>query len=139
MTQHSPTPLGVITNISTMRRMLDLFIYDDALLVARGSAAGAGLRGAGAWAAARARDDQRIRREAASGREELLNASPDNRLIAFDHVATARLTKHLLGSRLVITYTDGATDKFEWKRTYNDHAAVATILTQALGSKLQLG
>jgi hypothetical protein len=84
-------------------------------------------------------DDQRVRGEAAAGRDALLAADPVNRLITIDSIQTAHLTKHLLGSRLTLTYRDHVSDKFEWKRTYNGHAAVVALLTGVLGAKLRAG
>lgn len=141
-----PGLLGVIGNVSTMRRMLDVFVYPDGIVVAKGSATGALLRGGGGalglagrqagWAAAKAMDTARFAREAASGRQALLQLDPVNRWIASNDVVQGRLTKHRLGSRLVLTYRGGHSDKFEWKRTYNNHEAVADLLRAALGAKL---
>lgn len=134
-----PVLLGVIKNMSTMRRMLDMFVYDDAFLVAKGSTSGAALRGVGAWAAAETSEQRRLRQAASAGRQELLDRDAANRLVPYDRIVFADLTRHLVGSRLVLNYLDGATDRFEWKRTYNDHAVVSEVLRRALGSKLRLG
>ncbi|MHB1930990.1 MAG: hypothetical protein ACYCUG_16485 [Acidimicrobiales bacterium] len=129
--------------------MLDVFVYPDRFVVAVGSAEGALLRGGGAalglagatagWAAADAMDWARVRREAAGGADALLARNPHNRDLPFATVRSASLTRHLPGSRLVLEMAEGPQEKFEWKRTYNDHDAVARLLTAALGPKLRLG
>lgn len=139
MTNASATPklLGVIKNITARWHMLDIFVYDDALLIARGSLAGAALRGAGAWPAADATERRRLATEAADRRNGLQAAHSTNRLIRYDTLASAKLTKHLPGSRLTLTFPDGTAEKFEWKRTYDNHTAVTTVLRAALGPKLE--
>ena len=130
--------IGALHNISTARAMLDLYLYDDGIVVGRGSIEGAFLRTALRATGDRIATEREQQRTDTAGpsRDALLGANANNRLIALSAIAAARFTKHLLGDRLLLELADGTTEKFEWKRRYNDHAEAERMLRTALGSKL---
>ena len=142
--------LGTIGNMSTARAMLDLHVFDDALLVARGKLDAAvitslGLEAArvagpglleGARRAAADRDAQRFALLAAMPRDQLLAAHRSNRLIPIESIQSALLTtRWWRGSRLELV-VDGQKVRFGWKVVYNEPAFCEQVLRAALGDRL---
>ena len=138
--------LGTIQNISTMRSMLDLHVFDDGILVAKGSLRSVvrTMAQAGAFRAGTAIV------EALAGpapdpaippdRDALIGADPANAFIPFGSLAELRLKKGFLGGgRLDLVSADGTSRRFEWKKIYNDFDEVEALLRRAAGPKLQRG
>jgi hypothetical protein len=136
--------LGVIRNISTARAMLDLHVFDDGIVVARGSLRSAVRKGAeagvfrsGSAIVAAIAGPETGPDPALSDRDRLLAAHPSNAFIPFDTLTAVRLKKGWFGSgRLELVGTDGVVRRYEWKRIYNDFEPVEAMLRRALGPKL---
>ena len=135
-------PLGVIRNISTARAMLDLVVFDDGIVVARGSirsavraAAEAGVFRAGSAAVEALAGPDRA--APVVDREALLASDPSAELIPFGSVTTLRLKRGWFGNgRLEVVGLDGSTRKFDWKKLYNDFDEVEALLRRAAPLKV---
>jgi hypothetical protein len=137
----------VIRNISTARAMLDLVVFDDGVVVARGSPrsavrtmAEAGVFRAGTAAVEALAGPDRAgpdRAAPAADREALLASDPSAELIPFGSVTTLRLKRGWFGNgRLEVVGLDGSTRKFDWKKLYNDFDEVEALLRRAAPLKV---
>ena len=124
--------VGTIRNISTMRRMLDLHLFDDGLIIAR---PGLG-KAVGHMAGQTARSFTRTVADAsgdAVDREALLAADVANEWIPWSSLQSVRLSNTWFGVfRLDVAGADGATRRFEWKRLQNDPDQVRSIVAAAV-------
>lgn len=127
--------MGVIQDVRIGRREYDMAVYEDALLVAKGSVARSALRGLAFWSTTRSDAAEPV---ATAGRESLLAADRAHRLIGYQAIAQARLTRRLWGTHLALTYRDGTRERFAWRDRDNDRPVVAAILTRALGGRLRI-
>ena len=135
--------LGTIASISTMRAMLDLHVFDDGILVARQSlrttirtmADLGAFRAASGIAAVVAGPTPDAGMP--PDRDALIAADPANMFIPFAEIAELGLKKGFLGGgRLDVVRTDGSSRRFEWKKIYNDFAAVEALVRRAAGPKV---
>jgi hypothetical protein len=149
--------LGTIGNLSTARTMLDLHVFDDALLVTRGkldatlitsvgaaAARTVGLPGDPLWQESRKiAADRDVRRFASLGampRDQILASHPLNRVILIESVESAFLaTRWWRGGRLELRLVDGRTEHFGWKTLYTKPAFCEQVLRAALGDRLRVG
>jgi hypothetical protein len=135
-------PLGVIRNISTARAMLDLVVFDDGIVVARGSLRSAvrTMADAGVFRAGRVAVDAMVRPDRGappSDREAMLASDPSAELIPFASVTTLRLKRGWFGNgRLEVVGLDGSTRTFDWKKLYNDFDEVEALLRRAAPLKV---
>ena len=135
-------PIGVIRNISTARAMLDLVVFDDGIVVARGSLRSAvrTMAEAGAFRAGRVAVEAIVapaREAPAPDREAMLANDPSAELIPFGSVTALRLKRGWFGNgRLEIVGLDGSTRKFDWKKLYNDFDEVEALLRRAAPLKV---
>jgi hypothetical protein len=132
----------VIRNISTARAMLDLVVFDDGIVVARGSLRSAvrTMADAGAFRAGRVAVDAMVRPDRGvppSDREAMLASDPSAELIPFASVTTLRLKRGWFGNgRLEVVGLDGSTRTFDWKKLYNDFDEVEALLRRAAPLKV---
>jgi hypothetical protein len=129
--------VGTIRNISTMRRMLDLHLFDDGLLVAD----------VGLGQSVRHMADQTVRAVAgapggptdvAIDRDAFVRDHPSSRWIPWTTVTSVDLKRTWFGvSRLQLHRLDDSTEKFEWKRLQNDPRTVDALLEAAVPSDLR--
>jgi hypothetical protein len=132
----------VIRNISTARAMLDLIVFDDGIVVARGSLrsavrtmAEAGVFRAGSAAVEALAGPDRA--APALDREALLASDTSAELIPFGSVTTLRLKRGWFGNgRLEVVGLDGSTRRFDWKKLYNDFDEVEALLRRAAALKV---
>jgi hypothetical protein len=136
------TPIGVIRNISTARAMLDLIVYDDGIVVARGSLRSAvrTMAESGVFRAGSAAVEGLVgaaSSAAPTDRDALLASDPSAEFLPFASTSELRLKKGWFGNgRLEIVASDGSTRKFEWKKIYNEFDDVEALLRRAAPSKV---
>jgi len=140
--------VGTIRNISAGRRMLDVHVFDDGIVVAKADAKGMMLRVAGTVAGGGRgfavadelgnRSEQGLDAAAATAsREDLLAADKDNRFVPFAEAARIHLSHPMFPPvyRLEIE-SDGKRERFEWKRLANEPSEVVAIMRRAVGDRL---
>jgi hypothetical protein len=143
------TFLGAIKNVRHRRmssEARDLIIFDDCLVVVRGSnarasamAGGSGL-GLGGVLAGRARgnrkDKRRIEGAGAMTPHQLLSQHTENQHMSYGDIATVKLSKKVMAPALDVTFSNGASDHWMWDRGSNKTKDVEALLDRALGAKL---
>jgi hypothetical protein len=135
--------LGVIHRVGVFtRHEQNLFVYDDALVLARGSEAlmvigslGGALGGAVAQSVARR---QLQRHGTTLLPNELVERDAANRLWPLREVQAARFRRSLVSPfrRLELVLKDGGRQTFKWQRGENKDKSVLPILRRALGPRL---
>jgi len=139
-------PIGAIRNISTARAMLDLLVYDDGIVVAKGSlrsavqqmaAAGVFRAGNAAIAGAVGAPDPG---RTVPDRDALLATDSSAEFLPFASATELRLKKDWFGNgRLQVVGADGSTRKFDWKKLYNKFDDVEALLRRAAPDKVVRG
>jgi hypothetical protein len=141
--------LGSIRNVTLGRKMGNLEVFDEGIVVAKGDLrpmiarlggslafGGKGFRAGDAVAkmAEKSHDDAISK----VTYEELLASDPSNRFIAFEGVSAVRLWHPWFPPiyRVDLHMADGTTDRFEWKRLHNEPHEVADLLRRAVGDRL---
>src|SRR4029079_1599063 len=133
-------PIGLIRNISTARTMLDLVVYEDGIVVAKGSLrsavqsmAAAGVFRAGTVAVESVVGAEVTRPEAE--RDALLAGDPPAEFLPFASMSALRLKKDWFGNgRLEVVASNGSKRRFDWKKVYDDFGDVEALLRRAAPS-----
>jgi len=128
--------VGTIRNISTMRRMLDLVLFDDGLIVARpgfekavGHMAGQTARSFTSGSPGASAD--------AVDRDVVLGADAANEWIPWSSLRSVRLSNTWFGVfRLDLSDGLGTQRRFEWKRLQNDPKQVRSIVDGAVPAEI---
>jgi DUF2075 family protein len=146
-TPHSSALLGVIKNITNWFSVKDLLVYDDCVVLAKGSLANVAFQATGAQfgavgaVAGRAlgtrADASRIGKAAGMSPDEVAKRNKKNQLIRNDQIVSAELKKKLTSSRLSLLLADGRRYKLQWMNDKNKFPEVQSLLQQSLGTKLQ--
>jgi len=135
--------LGTVRNVGhighSRRTLLDLYVYDDGILVGRSALTSMVLKLT--VVGREAGDDLDRRRDGSIGatdRNDLLAAHEDNRFIDTSAISAIRYTHPWFPPiyRIDLELADGTRERFEWKRLNNEPKSVARILTQAFGDRL---
>lgn len=141
--------LGTVRNISAGRKSLDLYVFDDGIVVGKGDLKGMALRIAGGTAfghagfnaadnVARTFEASFERSVSSATRDEILALDAANRFIPLEAIVAVRLTHPRFPPiyRIDLDMSDGRTERFEWKRLHNDPKAVAALFQAAAGDRV---
>ena len=152
-----PQPVGVIVDTNSARGRLDLIVYDDGILAAKGTyfgvmlrAAGPGMGGAGGgglggavaagagsaagWSAGSSYESKRIATLLEHPRAEIPALDTKNFFIPRDAITGIILRKRWYTRSLTVsTETDAGILKFTWKPALNDFNDVRRTVTTAFG------
>ena len=131
--------LGTIRNIAAGRRMLDLNLFDDGLLVTEasmgaviGHMASQAIRSIMGGEAAASTDTE-------IDPAELAARDPSVKWIPWTSASKVRLSRNWFGvSRLEVTRQGGGTEKFEWKRLQNEPAMVDDLVDRAVPAAIRV-
>jgi hypothetical protein len=125
--------------------MLDLVVFDDGVLVGRGSVrsairamAEAGVFRSGSASIAAIAGPGPDGSAWTQGRDALLAGDPSAVFIPFDALVALRLKRGWFGNgRLELVGLDGTTRRYDWKKLYNDFDDVEALLRRAAGPKVE--
>lgn len=131
--------LGTIRNIAAGRRMLDLNLFDDGLLVTEASMGAV----VGHMASQAIRSIMGGETAASTETEidpaELAARDPSTKWIPWSAARKVRLSRNWLGvSKLEVTRQDGGNDRFEWKRLQNEPAMVDDLIDRAVPAAIRV-
>ena len=132
--------LCTIRNIAAGRRMLDLDLFDDGLLVSEASLRGMVGHMAGQTIRTFTGGDAPAGESAPGGTDPAAFAAtnPSTQWIPWTSTRQVRLSRNWIGvSKLELTGADGAIHKFEWKKLQNDPAMVDDLLDRAVPASIR--
>jgi hypothetical protein len=128
------------------RGMVDLYFYDDGIVVAKSSnrdflvhVAGLSVgRGAMRLVNDYIGTQGEAAKRARSERDDLLALHETNYFLRYDDLASAVLKKGFFGNpNLKLTLRDGAAHRFAWKGTMNDPAATDPLLRHCIPNLIE--
>ena len=142
----NPQPIGVIRDVSGRGSFDLLALFQDSLVMVKGSFWHLLLRSVEMQFGAlgvlflhplvNRAEKKRIQAIASRTPAEIVALNPKNQRIFYGQVIDAHFKKSLFSGSLTLKLADGTTKKYSWRKGVNKPDQVSTWLRQALGTKL---